>query len=108
MDQGSALEGLRCFAPQGRLDALTVPRFEEGLRDYLEQGRAQLVIDFGDVTYISSSGLRALLTARRLAKTSTPFRFGIIQSSTMASGRSVSTWASASCPSLAVTTRKPS
>jgi anti-anti-sigma factor len=26
------------------------------------------VVDFGDVTYISSSGLRALLTARRLAK----------------------------------------
>lgn len=68
MDQGSTLEGFRCFTPQGRLDALTVPRFEEGLRDYLNRGTAQLVVDFGDVTYISSSGLRALLTARRLAK----------------------------------------
>jgi anti-anti-sigma factor len=50
------------------LDALTVPRFEEGLRDHLNQGAAYLVVDFGDVTYISSSGLRALLTARRLAR----------------------------------------
>ena len=68
MDQRSSLEGLRFFTPQGRLDALTVPRFEEGLRDHLNQGAAYLVVDFGDVTYISSSGLRALLTARRLAK----------------------------------------
>jgi anti-anti-sigma factor len=68
MDQRSSLEGLRRVAPQGRLDALTVPKFEEGLRDDLNQGTLRLVVDFGDVTYISSSGLRALLTARRLAK----------------------------------------
>ena len=68
MDQGSLSEELRCLAPQGRLDALTVPRFEDGLREHLDQGAARLVVDFGDVTYISSSGLRALLTARRLAR----------------------------------------
>jgi anti-anti-sigma factor len=68
MDQTSPPEELRFFAPQGRLDALTVPRFEEGLRDHLNRGAVYLVVDFGDVTYISSSGLRALLTARRLAK----------------------------------------
>jgi anti-anti-sigma factor len=68
MDEKSLLEGLRCFTPQGRLDALTVPKFEEGLQEHLDQGAAYLVVDFGDITYISSSGLRALLTARRLAK----------------------------------------
>jgi anti-anti-sigma factor len=68
MVQGSPVEGLRYFLPQGRLDALTVPKFEEELREHLDQGAAHLVVDFGDVTYISSSGLRALLTARRLAK----------------------------------------
>jgi anti-anti-sigma factor len=68
MDQESPVDGLRCFTPQGRLDALTVPQFEEGLRKHLDQGGTNLVVDFGDVTYISSSGLRALLTARRLAK----------------------------------------
>ena len=59
---------IRCFTPQGRLDALTVPRFENALRDYLDQGSVHAVIDFEDVTYISSSGLRVLLTARRLAR----------------------------------------
>jgi anti-anti-sigma factor len=68
MGQDSSVDGLRCFTPQGRLDALTVPHFEEVLREQLDQGVSNLVVDFGEVTYISSSGLRALLTARRLAK----------------------------------------
>ena len=68
MDQRSPLEEIRFFTPQGRLDALTVPKFEDGLREQLNQGAAYLMVDFGDVTYISSSGLRALLTARRLAR----------------------------------------
>ena len=68
MDQESPGDGFRCFTPQGRLDALTVPQFEEVLREHLSQGALNLVVDFGDVTYISSSGLRALLTARRLAR----------------------------------------
>jgi anti-anti-sigma factor len=68
MAQGSPVEGLRYLSPQGRLDALTVPKFEEELREHLNQGAAYLLVDFGEVTYISSSGLRALLTARRLAK----------------------------------------
>ncbi len=68
MGQGLPVDGLRCFSPQGRLDALTVPQFEEVLRQQLSQGTTNLVVDFGDVTYISSSGLRALLTARRLAR----------------------------------------
>jgi anti-anti-sigma factor len=59
---------IHCFAPQGRLDALTVPEFESELRGHLDQGAARVVVDFRDVTYISSSGLRALLTARRLAR----------------------------------------
>lgn len=68
MGQGSPLQEAHFFAPQGRLDALTVPEFEQGLLGYLDQGAASLVVDFGDVTYISSSGLRALLTVRRLAR----------------------------------------
>jgi anti-anti-sigma factor len=68
MDQESSAKGVHCLAPQGRLDALTVPGFEKVLRDHVSQGTARIVIDFQDVTYISSSGLRALLTARRLAR----------------------------------------
>jgi anti-anti-sigma factor len=68
MDQESSGEGVCCLAPQGRLDALTVPGFEDALRSHLSQGAAHIVVDLQDVTYISSSGLRALLTARRLFK----------------------------------------
>jgi anti-anti-sigma factor len=68
MGPESLNDGLGYFTPQGRLDALTVPQFEETLREHLDRGGTYLVVDFGDVTYISSSGLRALLTARRLAK----------------------------------------
>jgi len=68
MSQGSLLAGLQHVAPQGRLDALTVPQFEQELREHLGQGGARVVVDFSDVIYISSSGLRALLTARRLAR----------------------------------------
>ncbi len=56
------------LAPQGRLDALSVPAFEDDLRSQLGQGAARIIVNFQDVTYISSSGLRALLTARRMAK----------------------------------------
>jgi anti-anti-sigma factor len=35
----------------------------------LFDGQAQLVVDLAAVNYISSSGLRALLTARRQART---------------------------------------
>ncbi len=55
-------------APQGRLDAVTVPALETALNDCLSQGRVYLVVDLSAVNYISSSGLRVLLTARRKAQ----------------------------------------
>jgi serine/threonine-protein kinase RsbW len=68
MDQALPGEQVRCFTPQGRLDALTVPKFEGVLRDHLSRGTPRVVVNLTNVTYISSSGLRALLTARRLSK----------------------------------------
>jgi anti-anti-sigma factor len=53
------------IAPQGRMDAVTVPSFEAVVDQYLAAGHVRLVIDLAGVTYISSSGLRALLRARR-------------------------------------------
>lgn len=67
MGQEMVTEMIRCFSPQGRLDALTVSSFENELRDHMSQGTACAVVDFENVTYISSSGLRVLLTARRMA-----------------------------------------
>jgi anti-sigma B factor antagonist len=51
----------------GRLDAGTVNIMEKALSDALAKGNKVLVLDLADLAYISSSGLRALLTARRAA-----------------------------------------
>lgn len=51
----------------GRLDAGTVNIMEKALSDALAKGNKVLVLDLAELAYISSSGLRALLTARRAA-----------------------------------------
>jgi anti-anti-sigma factor len=56
------------IAPQGRLDAVTVPDLEAVFEAQLGAGHVQLVLDLTGVTYLSSSGLRALLRARKLAQ----------------------------------------
>ena len=49
-------------AVEGRLDTLTAPDLEEQLEPALE-GIEKLVFDFAELKYISSAGLRVLLTA---------------------------------------------
>lgn len=51
--------------PAGRLDTATSPVFEKELRQHLD-GVQHIVMDFTDVEYVSSAGLRTLLTAERL------------------------------------------
>lgn len=56
------------IAPQGRLDAVTVPSLEAVFEHSISSGRVRLVVDLSAVNYISSSGLRALLSVRRQAQ----------------------------------------
>ncbi len=56
------------IVPSGRLDAVTVPALEEFLQSALSANHSQLVLDLSEVSYLSSSGLRALLQARRQAQ----------------------------------------
>ena len=60
--------GAVCIAPEGRLDTFTVPAFEAALSEQLDSGRLRLIVSLANVTYVSSSGLRALLSARRRAR----------------------------------------
>ena len=48
----------------GRIDTVTAPQFQDGVKPDLE-GVSNLVIDFADVKYISSAGLRVLLSAQK-------------------------------------------
>ena len=48
----------------GRLDTTTAPQLEEDLRNSLD-GVNELVMDFSELEYISSAGLRVLLSAQK-------------------------------------------
>ncbi len=49
----------------GRLDTATAPQLERAAEGRLE-GLQKLVLDFSDLEYISSAGLRVLLAFRRI------------------------------------------
>ncbi|MBQ1460208.1 MAG: STAS domain-containing protein [Oscillospiraceae bacterium] len=49
----------------GRLDTITAPRLEEELKEILSNV-TELVLDFEKLEYISSAGLRVLLSAQKV------------------------------------------
>ena len=51
--------------PKGRLDTANSPELEKELRQHVD-GVQEIVMDFSDVEYVSSGGLRVLLTTDRL------------------------------------------
>ena len=52
------------FTLEGRLDTTTAPQFEAELKSAIE-GVENLVIDISKLDYISSAGLRVLLSAQK-------------------------------------------
>ena len=52
------------LALEGRLDTVTAPQLQNTINEYLE-GVEDIVMDCKDLSYISSAGLRVLLTARK-------------------------------------------
>ena len=50
---------------EGRLDTLTAPAFETELKNSLD-GATSLTLDFEKLDYISSAGLRILLSAQKI------------------------------------------
>ena len=59
MENGKAV-----FTLKGRLDTVTAPELEQALKETLD-GVSQLTLDFGELEYISSAGLRVLLSAQK-------------------------------------------
>ena len=53
------------FSLQGRLDTVTAPELEQSLKDSLD-GITELELDFQNLEYISSAGLRVLLSAQKI------------------------------------------
>jgi anti-sigma B factor antagonist len=49
----------------GRIDTSTSNHFEETINDLIENNQYNMVMDFSDVDFLSSSGLRILVTTRK-------------------------------------------
>ena len=54
-----------CFELEGRLDTVTAPELEEQLKEVLPEIE-ELTLDFAKLDYISSAGLRVLLSAQKI------------------------------------------
>ena len=49
---------------EGRLDTVTAPQLDASLRESMD-GMKELILDLRDLEYISSAGLRVLLSAQK-------------------------------------------
>ena len=56
--------GKALFTLAGRLDTTTAPELEKELKESLD-GVSELALDFAGLEYISSAGLRVLLSAQK-------------------------------------------
>jgi anti-sigma B factor antagonist len=56
------------IAAHGRIDLPAARAIEDAIGELCDAGRAQVVVDLGDVVYMASSGLAALLTGVRRAR----------------------------------------
>jgi len=63
-------EGISILRLLGRLDSNTSPDFEKKVFGVIEDGTTRLIVDFEDLDYISSAGLRVLLKAAKSVKRS--------------------------------------
>lgn len=63
-------EDKRLIRLEGRIDATCTPMLEKKIDGLLQEAPYKILIDFSHVNYISSAGLRFLLSATKKAKAS--------------------------------------
>ena len=61
-------EGAVIVAPVGRIDSTTSPALDTHLRGLSKGGSHRIVLDFAGVDYISSAGLRVMLSLAKRTK----------------------------------------
>lgn len=57
------------FRVKGRLDAISSPTAEKKVFDSINSGQYKLLLDFAGVNYLSSAGMRMLLSTTKKLKT---------------------------------------
>jgi anti-anti-sigma factor len=60
--------GITTVSIRGRMDAVTTPEIESRLTRLVDGGEKRLLVNMNELEYISSAGLRALLTAAKRLK----------------------------------------
>ena len=61
------VENIAVASVKGRMDAVTVQEFEKSVSELLSGGENVLLVNFSELEYISSAGLRSILaTAKQL------------------------------------------
>lgn len=52
----------------GRIDAITAPQLEKRIHGLVDNGKRKILLDFFDVDYLSSAGMRLLLSTTKKLK----------------------------------------
>jgi anti-sigma B factor antagonist len=53
---------------QGRIDSSTAPQLAQAINASLDAGRYKIILDFKDVEFISSAGLRVLVNTQKICR----------------------------------------
>jgi len=61
-------KNIMVISVKGRMDAVTSPEFEKDLTDLITEGEKTFIINFSKLEYISSAGLRSILSAAKQLK----------------------------------------
>ncbi|ARN81295.1 STAS domain-containing protein [Methylocystis bryophila] len=61
-------EDMLVIKPRGRVDSDTAGAFEARCASLIGEGPTKVIVDFSELDYISSAGLRALLIAAKTAQ----------------------------------------
>jgi anti-sigma B factor antagonist len=56
------------IAARGRMNAMTAPAMKARIKELIESGRTEIVCDLGEVTFVDSSGLSALVTGLKTTR----------------------------------------
>ena len=56
------------IALRGTIDALTAPEVVDALTKHIHDGHPNIIVDFSGVDFMSSAGLRAMLTVTKEAR----------------------------------------
>jgi anti-anti-sigma factor len=61
-------ERVTVVTPNGRLDMSSAPAFRERVRQLVDSGAARLVVDMGEVSFVDSSGLGAIIGGLKVTR----------------------------------------